>query len=262
MSNLSSNTLQEVALRIREMREIFDFSVETMAEKTEVSVEKYCRYESGELDFPFTFIHKCALAFGIGMTDLLEGRSAHLSSYTVTRRGQGQQTAKEDGIEISNLAPMFRKKLAEPYWVRYEYNPDLQNRPIHLTKHSGQEFDMVMKGKLKVQIGDNVEYLEEGDSIYYNSSTPHGMIAIGGEECLFVAVVLSGEDEKEDVLRETLIPVRTPKRELVCDKFISTVEDENGLLQSIDFHHEDKFNFAFDVVDAIAQKEPEKLGLH
>ena len=109
MSNLSSNTLQEVALRIREMREIFDFSVETMAEKTEVSVAEYIKYESGELDFPFTFIHKCALAFGIGMTDLLEGRSAHLSSYTVTRRGQGQQTAKEDGIEISNLAPMFRR---------------------------------------------------------------------------------------------------------------------------------------------------------
>ena len=261
MSTLSSNTLQEVALRIREMREIFDFSIETMAQKTEVSVEEYVRYESGELDFPFTFIHKCSLAFGIGMTDLLEGRSAHLSSYTVTRRGQGQRTAKEDGIAISNLAPMFRKKLAEPYWVRYEYNPDLQNRPIHLTKHSGQEFDMIMKGKLKVQIGDNIEYLEEGDSIYYNSSTPHGMIAIGGEECLFVAVVMSGEEEKEDIIRDTLIPARAPKRELVCDNFISTVEDENGLLKSIDFHNEDEFNFAFDVVDAIAQKDPDKLAM-
>ena len=261
MSTLSSNKLQEVALRIREMREIFDFDEVTMAEKTEVSVAEYRQYESGELDFPFTFIHKCALAFGIGMTDLLEGSSAHLSSYTVTRRGQGQQTAKEDGIEISNLAPMFRKKLAEPYWVHYEYDPKLQNRPIHLTKHSGQEFDMVLKGKLKVQIGENVEYLEEGDSIYYNSSTPHGMIAIGGEDCLFVAVVMSGEDEAETVVRETLLPARAPKKELVCDNFISTVEDENGLLQSIDFHNEDKFNFAFDVVDAIAQKDPDKLAM-
>jgi acetyl-CoA synthetase len=118
-----------------------------------------------------------------------------------------------------------------------------------------------MKGKLKVQIGDNVEYLEEGDSIYYNSSTPHGMIAIGGEDCWFVAVVMSGEDVKENIIRDTLIPTRTPKRELVCDKFISTVEDENGLLQAIDFHNEDKFNFAFDVVDAIAQKEPDKLAM-
>ncbi len=261
MAIIESEKLKEVALRIREMREIFEFDEQTMAEKTEVTLEEYRSYEKGELDFPFTFIHKCSLAFGIGITDLLEGRSAHLSSYTVTRRGQGQQTAKEDGIEISNLAPMFRKKLAEPYWVRYEYDPALQTKPIHLAKHSGQEFDLVMKGRLKVQIGDNVEYLGEGDSIYYNSSTPHGMIAVDGEDCLFVAVVLPGENEKETVLRDTLIPTRSVQRELVSDHFIKTVEDENGLLKSIDFCDEDKFNFAFDVVDAIAKKEPDKLAM-
>ena len=261
MAIIESEKLKEVALRIREMREIFDYTEETMAEKTEVSVAEYRQYEKGELDFPFSFIHKCSLAFGIGITDLLEGRSAHLSSYTVTRRGHGQQTAKEDGIEISNLAPMFRKKIAEPYWVRYEYNPALQNKPIHLTKHSGQEFDLVMKGRLKVQIGDNVEYLGEGDSIYYNSSTPHGMIAVDGVDCLFVAVVLPGENEKETVVRDTLIPARSSNKELVCDHFITTVEDENGLLQKIDFHNEDQFNFGFDVVDAIAKKEPDKLAM-
>ena len=261
MSIIETEKLREVALRIREMREIFEFSEETMAEKAEVSVEEYRKYENGELDFPFSFIHKCSLAFGVGITDLLEGRSAHLSSYTVTRRGQGQRTAKEDGIEISNLAPMFRKKIAEPYWVRYEYNPALQNKPIHLTTHSGQEFDFVMKGRLKVQIGDNVEYLGEGDSIYYNSSTPHGMIAVDGVDCLFVAVVLPGENETEIVVRDTLIPANQSTKELVCDRFIDTVEDENGLLQSIDFKNDDKFNFGFDVVDAIAQKDPDKLAM-
>ncbi len=261
MAIIESEKLKEVALRIREMREIFEFDEQTMAEKTEVTLEEYRSYERGEMDFPFTFIHKCSLAFGIGITDLLEGRSAHLSSYTVTRRGQGQQTAKEDGIEISNLAPMFRKKLAEPYWVRYEYDPALQHKPIHLSKHSGQEFDLVMKGRLKVQIGDNIEYLGEGDSIYYNSSTPHGMIAIDGEDCLFVAVVLPGENEKETVLRDTLIPARSVHRNLISDRFIKTVEDEKGLLRSIDFCDEDKFNFAFDVVDAIAKKEPDKLAM-
>ncbi len=82
--------------------------------------------------FRLAFIHKCALAFGIGITDLLEGQSAHLSSYTVTRKGQGQQTAKENGIEIKSLAPLFRKKIAEPYWVKYDYDEKLQNAPIQL----------------------------------------------------------------------------------------------------------------------------------
>ena len=261
MATVSTDKLKEVAKRIREMREICDITETDMAKKTEVSLEDYKAYENGELDFPFTFIHKCSLAFGIGITDLLEGQSAHLSSYTVTRKGQGQETAKEDGIEIQNLAPLFRKKIAEPYWVRYEYSEELQNKPIHLTKHSGQEFDFVMSGRLKVQIGENVEYLSEGDSIYYNSSTPHGMIAVDGRDCLFVAVVLPGEDVKENVIRETIVSAHSGNKEYVSSKFVECTEAENGALQKIEFKNEDKFNFAFDIVDEIAKKDPEKLAM-
>ena len=243
------------------MREICDITETDMAKKTEVSLEDYRAYENGELDFPFTFIHKCSLAFGIGITDLLEGQSAHLSSYTVTRKGQGQETAKEDGIEIQNLAPLFRKKIAEPYWVRYEYSEELQSKPIHLTKHSGQEFDFVMSGRLKVQIGENVEYLSEGDSIYYNSSTPHGMIAVDGRDCLFVAVVLPGEDIKENVIRDTIVSAHSGNKEYVSSKFVECKEAENGALEKIEFKNEDKFNFAFDIVDEIAKKSPEKLAM-
>ena len=261
MATVSTDKLKEVAKRIREMREICDITEADMAKKTEVSLADYRAYENGELDFPFTFIHKCSLAFGIGITDLLEGQSAHLSSYTVTRKGQGQETAKEDGIEIQNLAPLFRKKIAEPYWVRYEYSEELQNKPIHLTKHSGQEFDFVMSGRLKVQIGENVEYLSEGDSIYYNSSTPHGMIAVDGRDCLFVAVVLPGEDVKENVIRDTIVSAHSGNKEYVSSKFVECTEAENGALQKIEFKNEDKFNFAFDIVDEIAKKDPEKLAM-
>ena len=261
MATVSTDKLKEVAKRIREMREICDITETDMALKTEVSLDEYRAYENGELDFPFTFIHKCSLAFGIGITDLLEGQSAHLSSYTVTRKGQGQETAKEDGIEIQNLAPLFRKKIAEPYWVRYEYSEELQNKPIHLTKHSGQEFDFVMSGRLKVQIGENVEYLSEGDSIYYNSSTPHGMIAVDGRDCLFVAVVLPGEDVKENVIRDTIVSAHSGNKEYVSSKFVECTEAENGALQKIEFKNEDKFNFAFDIVDEIAKKAPEKLAM-
>ena len=261
MATVSTDKLKEVAKRIREMREICDITETDMAKKTEVSLADYRAYENGELDFPFTFIHKCSLAFGIGITDLLEGQSAHLSSYTVTRKGQGQETAKEDGIEIQNLAPLFRKKIAEPYWVRYEYSEELQSKPIHLTKHSGQEFDFVMSGRLKVQIGENVEYLSEGDSIYYNSSTPHGMIAVDGRDCLFVAVVLPGEDVKENVIRDTIVSAHSGNKEYVSSKFVECTEAENGALQKIEFKNEDKFNFAFDIVDEIAKKDPEKLAM-
>ncbi len=253
--------LAEIAVRIKEMRDIMGFTVAQMAEKTEVDEALYNEYEQGKTDLPFSFIHKCALAFGIDITELIEGHTAKLSSYTITRKGQGQETAKEDGIEIRHMAPMFRKKIAEPYFVKYEYKEELLDKPIHLSKHSGQEFDYVLSGRLKVQIGDNVEYLSEGDSIYYNSSTPHGMIAVDGKECLFVAVVLPGEEAPETTVRKTLMATSAEKKPLVSEKFIETVEDENGYPLKIDFKNEDSFNFAFDVVDEIAKKSPDKTAM-
>lgn len=261
MATVTQATLLEVAGRIREMREIVGLTEQEMAEKTEITVDEYRLYENGQRDFPFTFIHKCAQALGIGMSDLLEGTtSARLTSYTVTRKGHGQQTAKEDGINIANLAPKFRNKIAEPYWVRYEYDPSQQNKPIHLQTHSGQEFDLVISGKLKVQIGDHTEVLEEGDSIYYDSSTPHGMMAVDGEDCVFCAVVLPGEDTKEETVRQSIVKAKASES-LICEKFVKPEEDENGCLKSITFENTDTFNFGFDIVDKIADKYPDKLAM-
>ncbi len=259
-TNTAKEQLMEIASRIKELREIMGWTTAQMAEKTEVSEEKYITFESANADIPFSFIHKCAVAFDVEMTELLEGRTAKLSTYTVTRKGKGQKTAKEDGIDITNLAPKFRDKIAEPYFVRYEYSASQQNKPIHLSTHSGQEFDFILSGSLKVQIGDHTEILHEGDSIYYNSSVPHGMIAVEGNDCVFCAVVLPGEDSPEETVRRSIATAKASEK-LVCEKFVETVEDENGALQSINFKNTDVFNFGFDVVDGIAKKYPEKLAM-
>ncbi len=253
--------LSEVASRIKELRDIMGWTIAEMAKKTDVSEEKYNLYESGKADIPFTFIHKCALAFGVEMTELLEGHTAKLTSYTVTRKGQGQGTAKEDGIDIANLAPKFKDKLAEPYWVKYEYSAEQQNKPIELATHSGQEFDLVLSGSLKVQIGTHTEILNEGDSIYYNSSTPHGMIAVDGKDCVFCAVVMSGEETAEPEVMKSVILAKSTEK-LICEKkFIDLTEDENGALEKISFKNTDTFNFGFDIVDEIADKYPDKLAM-
>ena len=252
--------LAEVGARIREMREISGYSVGDMAALTEVSVQDYQAYEDGLADFPFTFIHKCALAFNIEITDILEGHSAKLSAYAVTRRGEGQTTADEKGIRIQSLAPQFKKKLAEPYWVHYSYDEALQDAPIHLTRHSGQEFDVIVSGSLKVQVGEHIEVLHEGDSIFYNSSAPHGMIATGGRDCVFVAVVMNGEEELS-AAASVPVPAARPGENLVIQPFIDTVEDAEGRLKEIRFFNEDNFNFAYDVVDALGKAKPDKLAM-
>ena len=261
MTNQSTaNQLMDIALRIRDMREILGYSMEKMAELTEVSAEMYKLYESGKVDLPFTFLHKCAKIFGVEITVLLEGDGARLSGYTVTRRGKGLVTASEDGITIQDMAPMFRKKLATPYWVTYEYDEKLQNQPIHTTTHAGQEFDLVIKGSMRIRIGDREEILREGDSIFYKSSTPHGMIAIDGNDCVFLAMIMVS-DTTDQRLFIGQSKKNDPDRKLLCQKFIQTEEDEYGALVNTNFSGAEEYNFAFDTVDAIARRSPDKLAM-
>ena len=252
--------LEKIAMRIREMRQIMGYTTKEMAELTEISEETYFSYESGSVDLPFTFIHRCAKAYGIEITDLLEGQGAKLSGYTVTRKGAGLTTAEEEGITIQAIASQFRNKLAAPYWVTYTYSSELQNKPIHTVTHAGQEFDMVISGSLKFRIGEHEEILREGDSIFFNSSTPHGMIAIDNKDCVFLSVVMASDVTDQPMYLGTDMNAADDEP-LLCEKFIQPTEDENGILLDVNYTDEDKYNFAFDTVDEIARKEPNKLAM-
>ncbi len=257
--------IKEVATRIKELREIEGMSVVTMAKLTGVSAEEYTACENGMHDLSFAFIYRCALAFHVDVTDIIEGISPTLKSYTVTRKGEGQKIEQAHGMIYYNLAPEFKKRVSEPLYVNCIYDESAEHRDIELTTHKGQECDIVISGSLKIQIGTHKEILHAGDSIYYDSSTPHGMIAVGGENCEFYAMVLSSPDEVES---ENVPQITGPKENKthqpyrrIYHNFIHPKEDERGALMSLSFENEDKFNFAFDVVDALAEKRPDKLAM-
>ena len=259
--NTVTNQLLDVALRIREMREIVGYSVADMAQKTEISQELYQEYEAGAADLPFTFMHKCAKIFGLELTELLEGHSAKLTGYTVTRKGKGMVTASEDGITIQDMAAMFRQKLATPYWVTYEYSQELQDQPIHTTTHDGQEFDLVIKGAMRIRVGEHEEVLREGDSIFYKSSTPHGMIAVDGQDCVFLSMIMASDKRDTAMVMAPQTVKKSREEPLLCNQFVWGSEDENGVMTGINFANTDRYNFAFDTVDAIARKEPDRLAM-
>ena len=256
----SGQKLHEMAARIREMREIIGYTVAQMAEKTGVTEAEYQGVEAAKVDPTFNFLHQCAIAFGVDINQLLEGHSAHLSGYEVTRAGQGPVTAAEEFMTIRNQAAMFQNRLGTPYWVTYKFDKALLDQPIHTTTHAGQEFDVVLKGSMLIRVGDHVERLEEGDSIYYKSSTPHGMIAADERGLTFIAMVMAGADGDSHLGLET-IRLKTDKTPLVAQKYVDVIEDDRGCLQHINFKNTEKFNFAYDIVDEIAKKYPEKLAL-
>lgn len=51
------------------------------------------------------------------------------------------------------------------------------------------------------------------------------------------------------------------KTGLIYENFVDCETDENGVLSNLEFKNTDNFNFAFDVVDALAEKSPDKTAL-
>ena len=258
--------IKEMASRIKELREIEGYTTYEMAAKTDVTNEEYVLCESGEHDLNFAFIYRCALALNVDATDIIDGHSPTLKSFTVTRAGQGQEIANAHGMTYYNIAYAFQNRIAEPLYVRSKYDEEAQHRDIELTTHKGQELDIVIEGQLLVQVGEHRTTLGPGDSIYFDSSTPHGMIAVNGEDCQFYAIVLNptGESIPEithSVSKDIRNDNKKDSKERIYQKYIDVVENEKGTPVSITFKNTEKFNFAFDLVDELAKREPDKLAM-
>ena len=256
--------LKQIADRIRELRQVTGLTVADMAERMGISESEYIECESGNKNLSVAFLYHCALNFGVDMGDILEGRSPKLQSYALTRRGQGQKIEEAHHMIGYSLASGFRNRIALPLYMEMSYHDGAENEQIELVTHEGQECDIVLSGKMKIQIGEHTEILEAGDSIYYDSGTPHGMIAVGGEDCTFYAIVLRNQAAREGE-QTPAVSVATKRRgedtqrRIYQDFIIPTEKD--GIITEIAFQNEEKFNFAFDVVDELGKRKPDKLAM-
>lgn len=185
----------EIVERIKGLRTLEGISIEDMANAAGVTVEEYLEFEDAKIDASFTFLYKCADRLGVDIVELLTGETPRLSFYSIVRKGEGLDIKRRAGFTYEHLGYRFREKTAEPFLVTAPYIEEEQDKPIHLSTHAGQEFDFVIKGSLKVRMEDHIEILNEGDAIYYDSGRGHGMIATGGNDCVFLAVVLKKREE-------------------------------------------------------------------
>jgi len=121
----------------------------------------------------------------------------------------------------------------------------------------------VLKGAMRIKVGEHEEILREGDSIFYKSSTPHGMIAIDGHDCVFLAMIMAS-DERDTALKlepRSAVKDLTAEQRLLCNAFVWGAENEDGAMTGLNYANTERYNFAFDTVDALARKNPDKLAM-
>ena len=154
--------IKQIAERLAGLRDALEITPEEMAKVCNLTPEQYMKLESGTVDISVSVLHQISQAYGVELTTLMFGDEPKMSSYFITRKGKGIAVERTKAY----------------------------GTPIYLNSHPGQEYNMVLKGRMLLQINNKELILEEGDSIYFNSELPHGMKALDGEKVSFLAIIL------------------------------------------------------------------------
>lgn len=188
-----SDQIQQIAERIAGLRDIAGYSVEELARELGISAEEYKRYESGEVDIPIGFLYKLANKYNVELTAILTGEEPKLRTYCLVRKGKGVSVERRAPYKYHSLAYNFVNKKTEPFEVCVE--PSSEDTPIHLSSHPGQEFNYMLEGSMILYIDGHHIVLNEGDSLYFDSSYSHGMKALGNKPAKFLAIIIQDSSE-------------------------------------------------------------------
>lgn len=167
--------VEQIAARVRELRDILDIDADTVAKNIGVSREVYDSYESAKCDIPVGKLYAIATELGVDATVLLLGDEPRMVDYTIVRQGKGLDVERYAGYKFTSLAFNYVDREMEPMIVTLDPTDD-HHEPV---THAGQEFNMVLEGTVAVSLNGNEYILRAGDSIYFNPALPHSQRAIG-----------------------------------------------------------------------------------
>ncbi|RQD55688.1 helix-turn-helix domain-containing protein [Desulfonatronovibrio magnus] len=177
---------EEIAKRLKGLREAMDLSHDEIAEQLEIDPRKVKEYESGALEIPVGYLYGMAKLCKVDLTVLVSGSEAHLQNYSVVRKGKGMSVDRRKDYNYKSLAYGFSGRRMEPFLIEV---PPKEESKMNFNDHPGQEFIYVLSGRLEVRFEDRMEILEPGDSVYFASRTPHALRGLDGETSEMIVVI-------------------------------------------------------------------------
>jgi transcriptional regulator with XRE-family HTH domain len=183
-----NDQLKQIGDRLKGLRESLDLSATTVAQACNIPLEVYNAYEAGTSDFTISTLNAVAQYMGVGLGVLMFGEEPKVTSYFITRKGKGLAVERVKAYSYQALGAGFINKKVQPFLVTVD--PRQDDVPVHQNTHPGQEFNLLLKGRLMIRINGKDLILEEGDSIYFDATQPHGMKALDGKTVQFLAVII------------------------------------------------------------------------
>ncbi len=126
---------------------------------------------------------KIADVLDTDISALIYGKEFHKKGVVLTKSDSRVRIDRRKSFDYENLAPYYSGRHIEPLLVDV-----YSGKPLEYSVHQGEEFHYVMEGTLKIIINRKEYILEEGDSIYFDSSFPHALTAVGKKAKILVAI--------------------------------------------------------------------------
>ncbi len=181
-----------VGQRVAQVRQEKGLSLEDMAKRTGLAADALKEIESGAANPPLGILVRLGKALDMKLGTLIA--TGEDRPYTVVRVADRQDMSRYPhtretsyGYSYQALAPQKRNRNMEPFLVTLRTT----GKTVEPSSHDGQEFIFVLDGALEAIVGDAIEVLEPGDSIYYDSNLPHLLKPHGAGSTTIVAVIYS-----------------------------------------------------------------------
>ena len=186
------DTSKIVGEKIKSLRENRSITMEELAQRSGLAIEQVERIENN-IDLPsLAPLIKIARVLGVRLGTFLDDQDE--TGPAVCRRSETGDTISFSNnaiqsrkhMEYHSLAKSKADRHMDPFIIDVAATDD---NDFVLSSHEGEEFIMVLKGRMEISYGKNNYLLEEGDSIYYDSIVPHHVHGYQGEAAQILAVV-------------------------------------------------------------------------
>jgi transcriptional regulator with XRE-family HTH domain len=193
MQELIRQEILEMKLgeKIRGLRQEQRLTLQALADVTGLSKPLLSQIENDQVTPPIATLLKIAKGLKVGIHYFFE-EGGDRQKFVLTRGEQSAGSLRRPGKDVIQgylykpLAPGLRQKKVEPFLVEFEkraWDDSL------FYSHEGVEFLYILEGQLEFHYADEVMTLFPGDSIYYESSEPHGYVSVGETRARAVAVL-------------------------------------------------------------------------
>lgn len=179
--------IQEIAFRVKELREIEGLTPEDICSLIKIPIVDYLDFEAGNRDIAAGDLLEIAKKLNVSLAVLLTGDAPKMNIYSVTRKDKGVEVDRRKQYKYESLAANFANKKAEPFVVTVDPNPP---KKPDLNSHIGQEFNYIIEGRMRLTIHKSEIILGTGDSIYFDSSYPHAIEALDDKPARFLVIIV------------------------------------------------------------------------